>query len=909
MTIHTSGSEYNRANTKVGVEFIRDFFGHTSSDPVFISSLANEKNNAEKRVTSRKPNEIAGHMAKWDRPGRGLFFCVGTLKKGAFKRNKENVSEIVCLHADIDFKSIECQPDDVYRILDSLELLPSVVVNSGNGVHAYWSFRESIPSNLESMERVEAALEQLADFIGGDLQCCEISRLMRLPGSHNTKNGTWTEVTVVCNRPAARYELEDLEEWLSRVSPVIHRKPADGEESNPKCPYLAYAAEHSGWKAPIDVEQRLRGMRYQGVGDSAIHATQLAVSASLLRRGEPVEQVVDVLLNATRAAAGQFAARWNWRREERGIRKMCEDWLKKHPAPPAPPVETNQEEIVEEKKTGTTGGAEVHSLDAKRQEKAEKAKAAKPGAEPPHVALGKAVIGVLQQRGLRLLVTDGQLWRYSDGLWSSPMLDGRRWLEVEIERGARALGITSNIKIINETRQWILRNPDLYKEDIAWDSHGKIPTKTGLIDPVDPKKIELPHPEHYATWRLECEYQPDSATCPNWLQMLNDFFGDRPEPARDAIIALLQEIFGTSLVDNKNRSLTRALILQGPSESGKSQVLEVLSGMHTDRAIATQFAALNSSHGLMEFTRRAPWVLHEAFEQSQWHLSSIVKSILTGDPIQINIKNGPILTQIIKAPAFWGTNHPPAFKEMSKAIVNRMQIIKCGVVFDNLNPTGTAKVAYDAGFSSPAKFVLAKERSGILNWGVQGLRRAMSRGHLQTTEEVEIALEDLRTEHNIAVGFVKECCEYDKNMRISVPDFCAAFTTWWQENKGEDARLPSNDSIGRAMAALGDHRIAVDKHELRDNSYRYYAGIVLDPVGMDYWRAASTQGLARGKTSRISSDPKDVNKPIPAAWDDRPSVMKMRAATQVAATAKERGGGVVWDVPGVTNKKDTGPLF
>jgi hypothetical protein len=51
----------------------------------------------------------------------------------------------------------------------------------------------------------------------------------------------------------------------------------------------------------------------------------------LLNRGTSIDEVVEVLLAATRAAAGSFGQRWNWQREERAIRGMCETWLAKHP--------------------------------------------------------------------------------------------------------------------------------------------------------------------------------------------------------------------------------------------------------------------------------------------------------------------------------------------------------------------------------------------------------------------------------------------------------------------------------------------------------------------------------------------------------------------------------------------------
>jgi hypothetical protein len=72
----------------------------------------------------------------------------------------------------------------------------------------------------ENIERIEAALRQLADLIAGDLPVCEVSRVLRLPGSHNTKRGEWNSVEVIELHPDRRYELDDLEEWFAEQSPI-----------------------------------------------------------------------------------------------------------------------------------------------------------------------------------------------------------------------------------------------------------------------------------------------------------------------------------------------------------------------------------------------------------------------------------------------------------------------------------------------------------------------------------------------------------------------------------------------------------------------------------------------------------------------------------------------------------------
>ncbi|MBR2119352.1 MAG: hypothetical protein IJ935_11960, partial [Afipia sp.] len=317
------------------IEFIKALFATGSEAPVYICSLANERDDPTeppmRKVLTRDRDDIARFISKWDRPKRGLFFCVGTVAPGK-DRSKDSIQEIIGLHVDIDFKSVPDSRDEILAKLDKLRFRPSAVVSSGNGLHGYWLFKEALRldeiGRADTIDRVEQCLRQLADVVGGDTAVCEIARLMRLPGTHDTKRGAWAPVTV-SSQTDLRYELDDLEEWLGEQSPVILRKQVEGAPAADN-PFLA-AAARLGFKPPLDVEQRLSQMFYMGVGEAGIHQTQLAVTASLLNSGQDVADVVDTVLAATQAAAGPYGARWNWRREERAIQKMCEAWLKKHP--------------------------------------------------------------------------------------------------------------------------------------------------------------------------------------------------------------------------------------------------------------------------------------------------------------------------------------------------------------------------------------------------------------------------------------------------------------------------------------------------------------------------------------------------------------------------------------------------
>jgi hypothetical protein len=563
-------------------------------------------------------------------------------------------------------------------------------------------------------------------MVGGDMLgmlVTQVAALMRVVGSHNSKRDEWKDVVVVDNT-GHRYELDDLEEeMLFITSPIVLRKQRPPPTAGEINPFLD-AAKSLGFKLPIDVEKRLAGMLYMGHGDASIHKTQIEVSASLLGRGVEIEEIVKLLLDATRSASGHYGARWNWRREENEIRKACATWLVKHPP--------DEKKIAAPKPVLIS--ATVHKLDDARPKEAKPKSQKVIDRENMHILVGQTVLKVLADKGTSVMIVGDQLWRYADGMWTAPDNHGRNYLDLQIETCIRALGtVTSAVKLVSEVRAWIFfRNPDINHGTVQWDDHGKIAVRGGLIDPVTFEFVTA-NPSQHVTARIDCEYLAD-AKCPTWLTMLEATFFDRTDDIRADTIGLIQEIFGAALIEKKSKALSRALIFHGASNTGKTDLIKAI--WPTNRsAISTPFAALVGTHGLMEFARKAPWVLHEAFEAGKWHFTSQVKSILSGDPVQINIKNGALVTQRIRQPIIWGTNFPPPqFKEATRAMINGMIVIDTYVVFDPKNPVGVAVTGRAAGYSEPSELILATEKPGLLNWALAGLRRALHRGYFKTTK-------------------------------------------------------------------------------------------------------------------------------------------------------------------------------
>ncbi|WP_068016385.1 hypothetical protein [Rhodoplanes sp. Z2-YC6860] len=327
-TLDRAQAEAMRSRADAATRLLKSAFPFTSM-PVYLCTFPNERGTgAEHHIYTRHPSQIASFVSRWDKPGRGIFFCVGTVKNGQ-TRNKENIVETACLHADLDLDKIESDPscEVVLRKVAQLMYQPSAIVFSGGGLHLYWFLNEAIPTQ-GNMERIEIALRKLADLIAGDPAVCEVSRVMRLPTSHNSKRGAWKAVELLSLEANRRYSLDDLEDWLSEAHPILSRKPREVVlDVRDICPFEEFGRQSRGRR--VDVNSRLEQMTYQGGGDTSIHMTQLSCSAAMLNTGMLVDDVVAILLHHTKRAAGLRGARWNWRREEAALRHMCLSWLKK----------------------------------------------------------------------------------------------------------------------------------------------------------------------------------------------------------------------------------------------------------------------------------------------------------------------------------------------------------------------------------------------------------------------------------------------------------------------------------------------------------------------------------------------------------------------------------------------------
>jgi hypothetical protein len=300
--------------------FIEALFSGCTSR-LFFTALANLKGDAEnptQSLVTTDTKKILRFLKRYDAPGRAIYVCVATLKPNHLVRNKQNVFELPAIHAEVDLKDYpDLRSDEVLARLRGREYPPTIIVASGHGYHCYWRLQAPLTLTSETIERAETAMRLACRHMGGDPQVAECSRLMRLPGSHNSKRGDWLPVLML-QSSATAYALNELVGHWTATEPVpvaarqTNAVPVAGAQGGNS--YLDYAHRHPAMKPAIDVDQALANMTYHDA-ERGIHITQLRVVGALINQRVPVAEILDRVLAATRRAAGAEGESWDWEAE------------------------------------------------------------------------------------------------------------------------------------------------------------------------------------------------------------------------------------------------------------------------------------------------------------------------------------------------------------------------------------------------------------------------------------------------------------------------------------------------------------------------------------------------------------------------------------------------------------------
>jgi P4 family phage/plasmid primase-like protien len=811
------------------VDFLNGLFGETVQQ-VELRAAPNIKGEPGARsLFSREPAEIAAFCARKDEPGMSVYFGVCTRQDGATSGNLSAVAECPALWVDIDCVKQGLKGQIVIDTLEYLPFPPTIIVNSGGGLHAYWQLEQpvDVSEGLAARDVVTAALRALVHILAGDRKCAELARIMRLPGTHNSKDGTlelYDGKPALCEVISSNGRVHDFEElchWLSSQRTLLHGREEAPRPLNEADPFITYAKE-AGYEPAIDIDAALAAMEYGANGENSIHLTQVRVTYSMIARGYDDNEIVDRILAATERAKPRNTKEWDWNAEEKAIRQDIARSRKKQAAAPSrlrsSPVPATD---------GNAALAVVHDIQEEREKRAPKQDPEQKKLDEIS-ALGTAVLGVWQERYGPIIHSRGTTYAYEGGVWSVWDEQHDQMLRVMLQEACVSLGRAPKTSLLGAATVYFMNRPSLLVRDVEFDQHGLIVAEDGVLDL---RTLEIgPHsPDHRAMFRVGANLQ-GPRECPAFIAFLEQSFADKDPEEVPQIIRTLQEWFGACLVANKSRALAKGLFVFGGSRTGKTQLSEVLRALlGRNQTSATSAADIGTDFGLQPFLGKRGWVADDAIGQNEYLDAERYKKIVTGEEIGVRRKNRTDVMARFGFPVMLTANHLPRVKDQSDAVYNRSLILP----MTNVRPETMPE---PPGYSSIAAKIVAEELTGVLWWAIEGWQRLSSRGVFVEPPCMKKAVGELQDRNNAVRAWMRECAVEDAGFKVSKPDLFASFAGWYYLENG-DGKFPwSQNGFTRAvtdmMPNLGSQTGA---------KTRNLTGIRLTESGLEYWSINSSR--------------------------------------------------------------------
>ena len=127
-------------------------------------------------------------------------------------RSVQNIRHFRALYIDIDLKSYG-KEEAVYNIYEKAAIgeipEPSMVLDSGRGLHVYWRIEDAPYNALWTWQQIEDYLYKKLQYLGADIKATDGARLLRLPSTYNSKSNTECKILI---EKDITYSMRDLRE-------------------------------------------------------------------------------------------------------------------------------------------------------------------------------------------------------------------------------------------------------------------------------------------------------------------------------------------------------------------------------------------------------------------------------------------------------------------------------------------------------------------------------------------------------------------------------------------------------------------------------------------------------------------------------------------------------------------------
>jgi len=230
-------------------QFLEDFFGDELTPECRIAVFTTPNRHVRFFTDYQQLERYAAGQS----PTQNVYFGLGLIRGHPKGRGKlADIAGIAALWCDIDLSSaahpkenLPKSVDEAKSILADMPLMPSVIVASGHGLHAYWFLhepwifkgKEDRHDAASLAKRWHAKVCSIAAKRGWTLENLgDLTRVLRLPGTLNHNGADPVEVQVLQSDPQRRYATDDFEQFLpaetetasqADIGPLVLRPDAE----------------------------------------------------------------------------------------------------------------------------------------------------------------------------------------------------------------------------------------------------------------------------------------------------------------------------------------------------------------------------------------------------------------------------------------------------------------------------------------------------------------------------------------------------------------------------------------------------------------------------------------------------------------------------------------------------------
>lgn len=265
--------------------------------------------------------------------------------------------------------------------------------------------------------------------------------------------------------------------------------------------------------------------------------------------------------------------------------------------------------------------------------------------------------------------------------------------------------------------------------------------RNGLLDIRD-MSFKEHTPSYLSTVQLNVEYNPQ-VDCPQFKKFLNEVLDCK-------LIPLVQEIVGYLLTTNT--ASQKAFVFWGPARTGKSTLLWVVEYLLLGKKNVSNipWQEIGDKFKTAELLGKLANVFSDLPSKSIDD-TGIFKVVTGEDYLMAEKKNkNPFKFKPFARLVFSCNELPRNYVDRTEGFYRRLIIVPFSRQIDK------SKI------DKALKYKVQREKEGILNWALEGLKRLYENNfEFSENELTDGVKKEYKRENNNVISFVEECCELD----------------------------------------------------------------------------------------------------------------------------------------------------